>query len=139
MVGGQQDHLPPLLVSLLLAEAGHRVDLLSELASAGQGVERRTLNVLLAKLAEHEVRVHSLTELAGVEEGRLRLRNHFTKRESMLDGIDSVVLACGGWPLDSLTPELRARGLTAHAVGDCQAPRRIIHAVLDGARAGTVV
>jgi hypothetical protein len=60
-------------------------------------------------------------------------------REWERDRVEAVVLACSGWPQDSLLGELRGRGLTAYGIGDCQAPRPIIHAVLDGARAARVI
>ena len=53
----------------------------------------------------------------------------------VLDGID-IVLACGAEAVDELRPGLTAAGHEAHMIGDCVSPRRLVHAILDGARAG---
>jgi 2,4-dienoyl-CoA reductase-like NADH-dependent reductase (Old Yellow Enzyme family)/thioredoxin reductase len=137
--GGQDDHLPPLLVADLLAERGCQVDLIVETVMAGQSVERRTLNLMLRRLAEREVRIRPLLELAAVTPTAAVLRNHFTKREERVEPIDCVVLACGGLPVDDLLQKLRASRRRAYGIGDCQSPRRIIHAVLDGARSASTL
>ena len=49
--------------------------------------------------------------------------------ESELDGVDSVVLACGGVPNGELFSQLRGRHASVHVLGDAFAPRRVIHGV----------
>jgi hypothetical protein len=51
----------------------------------------------------------------------------------------TVVLACGLVPNDSLATELKGRIERLHVIGDALAPRRLMHANLEGARVGNIL
>ena len=67
--------------------------------------------------------------------------NVLTRKTSILERVDTVVLVAGGVPRHELLVQLRPLlpAGTVHAVGDCLAPRRVAHAVLEGYRAGLAV
>ena len=48
---------------------------------------------------------------------------------SYADGVDTVVLSCGGEPRGELGVHLREQGLDVHVIGDAYVPRRQLHAV----------
>ena len=50
---------------------------------------------------------------------------HWTGRQWTMDGIDTVVLACGGTPNDGLYKDLKGTVKELKMVGDCEAPLRI--------------
>ena len=50
---------------------------------------------------------------------------HWTGRRWTMDGIDTVVLACGGTPNDGLYKDLKGTVKELKMVGDCEAPLRI--------------
>lgn len=74
--------------------------------------------------------------MTAVTDSGLRTRHTVTSHAGVLDGIDTVVLACGAEAVDELRPGLTAAGHEVHMIGDCGSPRRLVHAILDGARAG---
>ena len=65
--------------------------------------------------------------------------NSLTRKERALEGIDTVVLAAGGQANNALHRALKGKVKELYAVGDCVAPRRVLHAVLEGARAARAV
>lgn len=104
--------------------------LLSENVGIGQGLEWSIQHFVLKRLLEKNVRLMPLTEL--IEAGRVpRLRNVFTKQVSEGEEIDSIVFACGSAPRSF--PQIEGE---VYRIGDCLAPRRLLHATLDGARIG---
>ncbi|HKA04693.1 MAG TPA: FAD-dependent oxidoreductase, partial [Acidimicrobiales bacterium] len=139
VVGGLDDHLPPLTTADFVADGRRRVMLLAEPMVAGQAVEPATLFTLTRRLLEHGVEIAPMTALCEVGERHIVVRNTFTNRARVVDGVDSVVLACGRRPRLELADALRARGRAFHLIGDCLSPRRLVHATLDGARQGVLV
>ncbi|PZH16096.1 hypothetical protein C1I97_07090 [Streptomyces sp. NTH33] len=131
VVGGLNDHLAPLAAADLLASRGKRVVLLSECILPGQAAEPSILHLLTKRLLEKRVRVEALTQLVKGGE-RPQVRNVFSGETSELGGFDSIVFATGAEPVDF--PET---GGEFYRIGDCLAPRRLVHATLDGARIGS--
>ncbi len=139
VVGGLEDEVRPLSIALLLSARGHDVTLVSELFSIGMGIEKRTLHQLLKQLLDHDVALRPMTAVTAVTGSGLQTRHTVTNQAGMLDGIDTVVLACGGEAADELRPGLTAAGHELYMIGDCVSPRRLVHAILDGARAGRAI
>jgi hypothetical protein len=70
-------------------------------------------------------------------EGRtVRTAHALTKQPGEREEIDLVVAACGGRAADTLYHEAREHGREVHLIGDALAPRRLMDAILDGARLG---
>jgi 2,4-dienoyl-CoA reductase (NADPH2) len=102
----------------------------------GRGLEPRTLHLLAARLARAGVELRTTTRVTAVRHGVASLVDLFTDRRTELTGIGTVVLAHGRAADDDLAIAVRALGIPATLVGDALAPRRLLHAVLDGARLG---
>jgi pyruvate/2-oxoglutarate dehydrogenase complex dihydrolipoamide dehydrogenase (E3) component len=134
VVGDFEYHMPPLTIADFLAQQGKRVEVTSAGLSVGQGIEPSTLHVLTKRLLEREVTLSPHTVLKSVEPRGVTLCDTFTRRERCLEDIDTIVLACGGRANTGLLHALRGTVEHLYAIGDCLAPRRLIHAVLDGAR-----
>jgi 2,4-dienoyl-CoA reductase-like NADH-dependent reductase (Old Yellow Enzyme family)/NADPH-dependent 2,4-dienoyl-CoA reductase/sulfur reductase-like enzyme len=139
VVGGLEDEVRPLSTALLLSTRGHDVTLVSELFSIGIGIERRTLHQLLKHLLDNDVALRPMTAVTAIADSGLQTRHTVTNHAGVLDDIDTVVLACGGEAVDDLRPGLIAAGHELHLIGDCVSPRRLVHAILDGARAGRAI
>jgi 2,4-dienoyl-CoA reductase-like NADH-dependent reductase (Old Yellow Enzyme family) len=143
VIGGLEDHLPPLMVADAVAVAGHPVTLLTEQTSEGEGVEPATRYAILRRLRVKQVDTRRLTALAAVRPRSLVLRDVLTNEEGVLDGIDTVVLACGRYPRSVLAEQLQAvrrpASFGVHLVGDCLAPRRFLHAMMDATRQAVVL
>ena len=143
VIGGLEDHLPPLVVADAIAGTGRPVTLLTEQASEGEAVEPATRYALLRRLRIKGVETRRLTALTAVRLGSLLVRDTLTNAEGRVDGIDTVVLACGRHPRSTLADQLtacrRPAGFGVHVVGDCLAPRRFLHAMMDATRQAVVL
>jgi hypothetical protein len=78
-----------------------------------------------------------MTTVLSVEAGGLRLRHRFGTAEEEL-AADCVVLADHELPDDALYHGLvgALHRVEVRRVGDCVAPRRVLHAVLEGSQVG---
>ncbi len=139
VVAGLEEHLPPLSIAGFLAGKGKQVEVISEMLVAGHGIEMRTLHPLTRRLLEQGVALTPLTKLKAVEGDALLVANSYTYEERRIEGVDTVVLACGGEAAIGLAAELKGRVPELFSIGDCLAPRRLIHAVVDGFRVGRLL
>lgn len=131
VVGGLNDHLAPLAAADYLADHGCEVVLTSENLYIGQGLEWSVLHLMTKRLQHKHVRTEALTAL--VRAGRRpQLRRTFTGEAADLGEFAALVFVS-----DSRAVEFPEVAGEVHRIGDCVAPRRIVHATLDGARAGT--
>ncbi len=135
VVGGTESHLDPLLTARLLAAEGHAVRLLTELPSLGPGVEPRTLHHVLALLHGLRVVMQTSTRVLSIAAGELLACDLFGGPEQTLTP-GTVVVAAGRDVNTGLSTELASSGIAHHVIGDALAPRRLTHAVLEGARFG---
>ncbi len=134
VVGGLDDHLPPLTVSDYLAGQGRAVTLLTETDGVGVGIELASRFLLVRRLLDQGVVLERLTALHNIGDGYIEVRNTFTNRTHRIDGVDTVVAACGRRSRTDLADQLRGRVAALHVIGDSLAPRRMVNATLDGAR-----
>lgn len=138
VMGGLDDHLAPLVVSDLLARAGCQVSLMTEQVAPGEGVEPATRLALWRRLREHAVSVRPLTALAEVLPDAILPRDVLTRRVGAALPVDAVVVVGGRAARGELAAELEALptppGFAVHLIGDCLAPRRLIHATTDATR-----
>ena len=123
----------------LLRAAGNAVTLAVASASVGEGVHQYRRNLYLQRLYRAGVEVLQHHELAGAADGAVLLRNVFAPELERRVTADLLVLALGRVPVDTLAPELRARGLRVEAAGDCLSPRSLEEAVLEGTLAARAV
>ena len=79
-----------------------------------------------------------LHKLARVERGSVFVTDTVTGVERRVPDA-TVVLACGLVPDDHLARRLEGHIGEIHVVGDALAPRRIMHATLEGARAALAI
>ena len=128
LVIAQDDHMPPLAVADLLAQRGHAVTLVYSTNGPAPLISRYSIGGIMARLEEAGVRLRFSEQVVGIEPGRVRTRRVYSHQDGAIEGIDSVVLACGGVPQGELLTELRGRVPEVHVVGDAFAPRRHLYA-----------
>jgi 2,4-dienoyl-CoA reductase-like NADH-dependent reductase (Old Yellow Enzyme family)/thioredoxin reductase len=136
VVGGSEDHLPPLVTADLLARQGLEVFMLTEQVSEGEAIEAATRRELLRRLRRGRVTTVRLAALSGAAAGQVEVVDPLTGEPGVVADIDAVVLACGRHPRTELAWRLGdgVTGARVHQIGDCLAPRRLLHAFADGAR-----
>jgi 2,4-dienoyl-CoA reductase-like NADH-dependent reductase (Old Yellow Enzyme family)/thioredoxin reductase len=138
VVGGLDNHLAGGTVAELLADRGVEVEYISEHVDFVSGAEDGTRLALLHRLMVKGVTVTRCAKLVGVADGGAEIEQTFTRERRLLPAT-SVVLACGLVPHDALARQLAGRIKEIHVIGDALAPRRIMHATLEGARIGQAI
>jgi pyruvate/2-oxoglutarate dehydrogenase complex dihydrolipoamide dehydrogenase (E3) component len=138
VVGGLEKHLGPPTIAEFLADQGRDVELLSEQLDFASGVEDATRFPLYQRLRRKGVRISPLHKLTRVERGSAFVTDTATGVERHVPDA-SVVLATALAPDDGLARSLEGRIPEIHVVGDALAPRRIMHATLEGARAALAI
>lgn len=134
VVGGAERDLEPFLVADLLAGAGRPVRLLTECVDIGPDVEPRTRSALLRRLFARSVVITPMTRVRRWNGDTVQVEQLFSGERSDITA-GAVVLAHGRAARDDLRWDFPAQ-LRCHLVGDALAPRRLTHAVLEGARFG---
>ena len=134
VVGGLDTHLAGPTIAEHLADQGKEVELITEQFDFARGVEDGTRLPLMQRLHAKQVTVsmlHKLVEVGGGGAGVVHSFDPAVVRR--IEGC-TVVLACGLRPDDSLARALDGRVPEVHVIGDALAPRRMMHATLEGAR-----
>lgn len=137
VVAGNDSHLAAGTSAELLADRGYRVEVVSEQMDFAVGVEQGTRLPLLQRLRTKGVRLSQMHRLAAVGDGVVTVVDTIRREERTVDDA-TAVLACGLTADDSLASALRGR-VPVVVVGDALAPRRIMHATIDGARAAMAI
>ena len=129
LVVAQDDHMPPLAVADALAERGHEVTVVYATTGPAPLLSRYTIGGILARLERAGVRILTSEQVVAVTPAQVRTRKVYSHLDGIIDGIDTVVLSCGGVSNGELGVELRGRHPEVHVIGDAYVPRRQLHAV----------
>lgn len=138
VVAGTDDQVGSLATADLLAARGHAVTLMAEAFSIGEGLEKATRYALVRRLLVRGVVLRPLTKLVALDGSAAHVVHVWTGARDAIE-TDGLVFACGARARTGLARALDARGpaeprVEVHSIGDCLAPRRILHATHDGAR-----
>lgn len=136
VIGGRDDHLPPLVAAEYLARSGRRVSLLVEAATPGSAVEPASLHGMMRRLHELGVAIHPFTAATELRDGVLLTRDTLTNVAGTLEAPGDLVDADGRIANSALASALAGIAPRLNVIGDALAPRRMLHATLDGSRLG---
>jgi 2,4-dienoyl-CoA reductase-like NADH-dependent reductase (Old Yellow Enzyme family) len=125
VVVSEDDRPAPLAVADQLAGAGHQVTLVYQSPAPSPQVGKYSVGSMLARLDSHGVCLVPMARAVAFAPGIVELSNSYSNRRWTLDGVDTVVLACGSVSDDALYQELRHRHSAVHVLGDAYAPRRL--------------
>ncbi len=139
IVSGFDGHHGPPSLAELLAERGCEVELITERMLIAEAQDPGQHHFILKRLMEKRVGMHTLTGLKAIDGSTVTVFNSLTRGERTLEGIDTVVLAEGGQSDNTLFRSLKGKVGELYGAGDCLTPRRVMHAVLEGSRAGRAV
>ena len=135
VVAGEH-YIQALSTAEFLADKGCEVEVLTEALYAGAQLDGGTLELLYGRLLGKVVTITPLTSVKSIDGSAMTVANSVTNQERSIHGVDLVVAACGGQADDSLYREAREGVAEVDLIGDALAPRRLMDAILDGARAG---
>ena len=133
---GWDEGMQCLTTADFLAERGKKVEVISFNYSFGSRVEPCTRDAVFQRLYLSGV---TLTPDTGVKEisGKTVVAyNRFTNEERRIEGVDTVVVACGGKENNALYYALKDQVKELYMVGDVNAVRKVPDATMDGATLG---
>lgn len=139
VIGGGDAGIAAPSLADFLADGQREVIMISEQVDFAPGVEDGTRFALLNRLKEKGVDIRRCTELREVDGQGIVIAGNFGKREEARIDDVTVVLACGSLPDDRLYRELKGRVPSLQLIGDAMAPRRVMHATVEGARAALAI
>jgi 2,4-dienoyl-CoA reductase-like NADH-dependent reductase (Old Yellow Enzyme family)/thioredoxin reductase len=128
VVVSEDDRAAPLAVADHLSGLGHRLTITYRTNGPSPLVGKYTIGAILARLDNEGARFEPMARLVGVEPGRIHLAHSYSNRRWSIDGVDSVVLACGAVPNNNLYLSLKDVRPNVHILGDAYAPRRMVFA-----------
>jgi mycofactocin system FadH/OYE family oxidoreductase 2 len=127
------------IVTEYLARQGRQVEVVTPQGSAFADIPAPSLGPLFKRLYQMGVVFRPHTVLRRIDRRSVTIANVFTGTESVVDGVDTVVLLIGDHAEDELALAIRGRFDEVHAIGDCLAPRRAIDAIREGERVARAI
>ncbi|MBP2367262.1 oxidoreductase [Pseudonocardia parietis] len=128
LVVSEDDRPAPIAIADHLTGAGHEVTMIYRTTAPTRLVHKYAIGAVLARLDTEGATLVPTTRLTRVEGSTAHLANTYSGREWMLEGIDTVVLACGSVSDDALYLALKDAHPNVHRLGDAYAPRRMTFA-----------
>jgi len=139
VVGGVDAHVAGPTVSEFLADLGHHVTFITEQVDFAAAAEDATRFTLIDRLKRKNIEIALTTRLASIAPDGPIVEDTFGNRESRALPGHAVVLACGLEPDDALYRKLAGKVPSLQVIGDALAPRRVMHATIEGARAAMAI
>lgn len=122
-----------------LAQQGKTVEVITPDPSPGQDMEAITRAVLYQRLYLAGVKLTPGTILKEISGNTVTVANIYTDEKREIQGIDTVVLSCGGVENNDLFYALKGQVKELYAIGDCKGVRKLLWAVNDGAWIGRMI
>jgi 2,4-dienoyl-CoA reductase-like NADH-dependent reductase (Old Yellow Enzyme family) len=123
----------------LLAGLGCDVTLAVGAVMPGQTLHQYVRNSYLGRLSRAGVPIRQYLGLHSARSGAIHFRNIFAPELETVIEADVLALSLGRVPNDELAEALRQAGLDVREAGDCQSPRSIEEAILEGTLAARAV
>ncbi|MEN4474989.1 FAD-dependent oxidoreductase [Mycolicibacterium cosmeticum] len=120
------------VAELIARSGGRRVTLCVNGYAAGETIQQYTRNVMLAAVYEANVDIVTSVRLYGADEDTVYLQNTLSAQPVIIEDVAALVLAMGHRQEDSLYHQLKSAGVDVQAIGDCQSPRTVEEATLEG-------
>jgi 2,4-dienoyl-CoA reductase (NADPH2) len=118
-----------------LAERGISVELVTRARGIGLTIPHESAAGVLRRLRAHGVRFHTLTRAVSFDGAAVQIRDAITGEPLDSLAADLVVIRRELVVNDRLARELDGRTAPVALIGDCAAPRKLTHAVLEANRA----
>jgi pyruvate/2-oxoglutarate dehydrogenase complex dihydrolipoamide dehydrogenase (E3) component len=122
-----------------LADQGKQVEIITRNVQPGVALPPRILASVIVRLAQKGVKITANTELRRIEQDSVVIAFLLTGQESVIEGVDMVILLTGNKANDSLYFALKGRVPELHRVGDCVAPYRAERAIYQGYHVGRML
>jgi mycofactocin system FadH/OYE family oxidoreductase 2 len=135
-----QGSYPAIDAAQMLAAAGRPVTIVTEdLFVSAQLISSGEFHPWYQRAAALGIEFRPLTKVLAIESEALVVRHRFGTRQERIEGIATVVVANDELAEDRLYHDLKDIVPILHRVGDCLAPRRVLHAILEGNRVARAI
>jgi thioredoxin reductase len=141
----EDHHMQGLTAADFLVEKACEVQVLTEAVYAGSQIETGTLETLYQRLLTKGVTITPLTTIKLIDGRTVVTENTISKAEARIQGVDMIVASYGNEASDELYREVKGDADSTtntpalYLIGDASAPRRLMDAILDGARVGRIL
>ncbi|MCY0149270.1 FAD-dependent oxidoreductase [Hoeflea sp. G2-23] len=132
----EDPHLSAAYVAEHLADEGHDVMVVTPYLHAGSALHPDHVPDFYRRLRPKGVDVLANMLVVSVGNDGVRLEDRFDGNGKHLEDVDTVIFGVGQRADRGLFDELAGASVEIHLVGDCNTPRLITDAILDGERAG---
>jgi len=120
-----------------LSENGCSVTIVEQLPKIAGELESITRKVLISKLKENDVRIMTGHSLSRVEDTGVLVKGE-DGTELFIES-ETVAIAVGNKPDNSLYDQIESMGIPVHQIGDCLEPRSAKAAISEGAVIGRAI
>ncbi len=120
-----------------LSENGCSVTIVEQLPKIAGELESITRKVLISKLKENDVRIMTGYSLSRVEDTGVLVKGE-DGTELFVES-ETVAIAVGNKPDNSLYEQIESMGIPVHQIGDCLEPRSAKAAISEGAVIGRAI
>ena len=118
-----------------LSESGCPVTIVEMLPKIATQLESITRKVMISQLKKNGVRFLTEHRVTRIEDNGVFVVPKDGSEEVLIEA-ESVVIAIGNRPEDSLEKQLGSLGIPMHKIGDCLEPRSAKSAIYEGAVIG---
>lgn len=134
-----QRHIQGLGTADFLSQQGKTVELITPDPFPGEVMEAGTRMALYMRLSRAGVKLTPNTRLKEISGNTVTVTNVHTGQESVIEGVDTVILSYGGIENNELYYALKGQVKEVYAAGDCKGVRKIMWATNDGAEIGRMI
>jgi thioredoxin reductase len=138
VIAGEQN-MEALTVADFCAQQGKKVEVVTEEYSAGIHVDPPTRMATYTRLCQAGVTFTPLHKVREITGDTVVISNVLTLQDQRIEGVDTVIIACGGQEDNALYYALRGQVKELHRVGDCNGVRRLPDATLEASRAARII
>jgi mycofactocin system FadH/OYE family oxidoreductase 2 len=139
VVIGDDDQMQSLSTADFLADEGKKVELLCWGYYHGSKVEPATREAVYQRLLQKGVILTPHTIVNEISGKTVVTMDRFTNEERRIEGVDTVVVGCGGREDNSLFYNLKDQVEEIYIAGDANGVRKVHNATMDGATVGRTV
>lgn len=126
-------------IAEMLAQAGAKVTIAVNGLHVGESLQSYVRDSSAARLHNLGVQVITYARAFGFDDDTVFFHHTAGGEPMIVNGVDHLVLACGGIPNVSHQDEEQWKDLPVTLIGDCMAPRTAEEAVYDGLKAAIAI
>jgi len=131
---GDDDDIQSLSTADFLAERGKKVEVFTVNYYFGSKLEPTTRQTIYQRCFQNGVVLTPNTGVKEISGNTVTTYNRFTNEERRIEGVDTVVVACGGKENNALYYALKDRVKQLHLIGDAGGSQQRIHDItMEGA------